>query len=185
MKIQKVFFVIATLIAIIPLSIGCKEKKCKNHPVANDSIFAYTSLDLALWNGGKSISLDILSQLKDSCIRFGINPSEPILILRYSRYSCEPCVEFAVTEFEHFVNNKSFKQYLTIVSDFQKRDLPKNRHLINLEKRDLGIPMDKCDIPYICIVNGGVINSMIMPDKKYQKYLDFYFHRIESLSLIK
>lgn len=185
MKIQNSLLAVFTVITTMTFSTGCNEKKHHNTPVLKDSVFAYTSLGLALCNGGKSINYDVQNLLEDSCTRFGIDSSKPVIILRYSRYSCEPCVEFAATEFERFVSKNGFKQYLTIVSDFQEKELPQKQHLINLRKKDLGIPMEKSDIPYICIVNEGVINSMIMPDREYHKYLDFYFKSIKSLSLIE
>lgn len=182
------------LIGSILLMFGCilniishkksNEKKYSTNLHA-DSTFAYTSILLMTENDGKIIDNHLYKIIQDSIRSFGIDSSRPILVVRYSRYSCEPCIDFLISETTQFIENNHLHQYMTIVSDYLEADANNlSGRTINLEKNRINIPIDEYDIPYIFILDQQVIKAVFLPEKAYQKYLQFYFSILLQDSII-
>lgn len=180
-----VSFLFASVITIY-INSNSKSKKDIETQLTETSLFAYTTINLMLENDGIKVDDEIYKTLLDSMNIWDIDVLEPVLILRYSRYSCESCVDYVESEIKGFIDENSLKQYVRIVSDYNTKDfdiLPNNT--VNIGRKRLNIPLDNFDVPYIFIMDNQIIRTVFIPEEKYKKYLDFYLSVIKEYSMIK
>ncbi len=181
-------FCVISVLGILYIIIGCTDadiKREQHFKINEDSIFTYAFIDMMIENDDRIISSEKCTLLKELSHNYNVDFSKPIIVLRYSKYSCDSCVDYAEFMFDEFVTKNKYNQYLIIISDYSRFEMDEVNHIVNLDRQELDLPMEQTDIPYIFILEKDRVRNLIIPERKFEKFLEFYFRKIESLSILK
>ena len=58
-------------------------------------------------------------------------------------------------------------------------------NLINIEKKRIGLPLEKTFVPFYFILEDGKAKSIFIPDKSFPEYTDYYLKLINIRYLSK
>jgi len=113
-------------------------------------------------------------------IHSNTNDSKITLIYRYSALSCNTCVEFGKQKLNEYFGNYGKNKYIKEISSGFPSTIKKNNdNIIELGKNKLGIPLEKSNIPFFCILKENQIIHVFIPESKFYVYTDIYLDNIK------
>ena len=119
---------------------------------------------------------DIVSYFK----KIGNNTNNPILLYRYSAFSCDICVKFGDNKLkDYFTDYKNNLDLLFIVSDFPVDEHFAYSNLINLGKTNLDLPIEQANLPFYFMLIDNKVQHVFVPDKSFPEYTDGYLKEIK------
>jgi hypothetical protein len=103
----------------------------------------------------------------------------PVLILRYSAFNCNSCIDFCLSKLEqYFPNYKNDKHLMFIYSNYPKNYKTDFLQTLNLEKENLGLYTEDANLPFLFVLHKGIVNHVFVPDGKYPEHYDLYLKEI-------
>jgi hypothetical protein len=131
-----------------------------------------------LMNNGLNLNDNIILFNSDESI-YNIKLSElpPTLILRYSAYSCNHCIDYINEKINKYFGNHEFTHnVLIIASDYNKNTMKRNQNIVYLlNSNTLGLPIEKTRTPFVFLLENGKVTHLFTPERSFDKYTDVYF----------
>lgn len=103
----------------------------------------------------------------------------PLLILRYSKFSCKSCVDFSKQKIsEHFNSKNLNNKVLYIVSDYENKESHKDERVIHLRNQTLGIPLEDTNQPFLFVLKNNTVQNIFIPDNSFPFFFDNYLNEL-------
>lgn len=145
------------------------------------NMYFYNSIFQSVENENISINGETLEWIHLKSKMFSVNFDKPVLVFRYSIYSCTSCIDFIydklMISFDYKLDNVS--QLLFLTSDSNPLLKGKISQTINMVTRRLDIPIEREDIPFVFILDNGEVKNLFVPDTSFPEYMEFYLKEIK------
>lgn len=131
----------------------------------------------SLINNNIEVSFDTNKESSEYFLKYNI--TEPLLVLRYSAYSCKSCVDFSRKKVQEYFSEKNLKDnVLFLVSDCKQCNISIDEKVILLHNKKLGIPIEETNQPFLFVLKNNVVNNIFIPDIEYPIFVDIYLKEV-------
>lgn len=134
-------------------------------------------LYLGLMDNNSELEFSKLKTTQSAIIESMYNT--PVLVVRYSAFNCNSCIDFCLSKLEQFFPNyKNDKHLMFIYSNYPKNYKTDFLQTLNLEKENLGLYTEDANLPFLFVLHKGIVNHVFVPDGKYPEHYDLYLKEI-------
>lgn len=134
-------------------------------------------LYLGLMDNNSELEFSKLKTTQSAIIESMYNT--PVLVVRYSAFNCNSCIDFCLSKLEQFFPNfNNDKHLMFIYSNYPKNYKTDFLQTLNLEKENLGLYTEDANLPFLFVLHKGIVNHVFVPDGKYPEHYDLYLKEI-------
>lgn len=175
MRSYKFVYLLPLILISLILSCNKAPKSDSEQETPKESIvdlYLYENISESVINDNILVNDSIIKQKLNG----GSGIKKPILIWRFSSYSCGTCVEYGKNKIEEHL---AADDVLYIVSEYKDIPWTNAKNVVNLGNQSLNIPFEKTNIPFFAIYDNGIIKHFFIPDKTLSEYTDLYLRMLK------
>lgn len=184
-KFTLLIFILITSLIILFLTINKnldKEQQVNKNSEKKDlllDLYLTQIIEEGISNNNLSLNLQSFNNFNSNGKESSTKIGKPVLLYKYSAFSCDICVNFGIKKLNEFFNDKDITKPIIVISDYPEMYKPKHEQYINLGKGKLNMPLEETQLPFYFVLVNGKVKDVFVPEKALPEFTDIY------LALIK